>query len=401
MVQSSARSLLTLLAAHKGEMIEDLREFVELESPSGDRAAAGAALDWVAAKLEAYHGRPAGGRVERAAGEAGRSHLTYRITPAVLAGGPAAGGSAREAADGQLLLLGHVDTVWPVGTIRQRPFRVEGDTAWGPGTYDMKGGVVLALWALRAMRELGLHSRRTVTFLLNADEETGSRSSRAAIEEEARRSAAALVLEPAMPNGDLKTWRKGVGLFHLEITGKAAHAGADPQKGANAIEELAVQIRRLHALTDHSVGTTVNVGVVGGGSRPNVVADRAWAEIDVRVLRSAEIGRIEPAILGLTASVPGTTVKVTGGIDRPPMERTQGALRLFERARELAAELGLAVGETGTGGASDGNLTAALGVPTLDGMGVVGDGAHAEKEFVDLRSLPVRAALVARMIETV
>lgn len=386
------KALLDFLSAHAGEMTEDLRDLVGIESPSEDPAAASGAVDWLAAAFKRVGGHL---EVDKLPGRPSADHLRVRWDPA---SGPASGQNAAS----RLLLLGHTDTVWPVGTLAKRPLRVAGGKAYGPGAFDMKGGIILALWALKALTALGRRPRRPLTLLVNTDEETGSDTSSPYIEEEARRSAAVLVLEPAMPDGKVKTWRKGVGGFRLETRGRAAHAGADPEKGVSAIGELAAQILRLHAMTDRKTGTTVNVGRVGGGLRPNVVADAAWAEIDVRVMSRAEAERIEKAITALKPVLPGATLSVTGGIGRLPMERNEKNLALFEKAKTIAAELGARdLGETGTGGASDGNLTAALGVPTLDGLGVVGDGAHAESEVVDLGSMPMRAALLARMIETV
>jgi len=322
-------------------------------------------------------------------------------TSAPVQGAGEAGPSGAEGDGRQVLLLGHIDTVWPVGTLAERPFRVEGARAYGPGAYDMKAGLVVALWALRALAACGRRPRRPVTLLVNTDEEVGSNSSEAVIEAEARRSAAVLVLEPALPDGSVKTWRKGVGRLRVEVRGRAAHAGADPEKGVSAIGELAHQILRLHDLTDLETGTTVNVGVIGGGTRPNVVAERAWAEIDVRIMTREDAARVEKAVRGLEPVLPGARLEVTGGVERLPMERNEGALTLYAKAREVAGRLGFDLGETGTGGASDGNITSALGVPTLDGLGAAGDGAHAEREHVDLATLPLRAALLAGLIERV
>lgn len=296
----------------------------------------------------------------------------------------------------QILIIGHYDTVWPAG---QRPFRIEGDKAYGPGIYDMKGGLIQGIWALKALQELKKVNKRVV-FLCNSDEEIGSPTSRPIIEEEARRSKLVLVLEPSIaPLGALKTWRKGIGIFNLEITGRAAHAGSDPEKGISAVEELARQIIKLHAMNDFAKGTTVNVGLMEGGTRSNVVAARARAEIDLRVSTQAEADRVVPAILGLTPIIQGTTLKITGGMNRPPMERSEKTEILFKKAQNIAETIGLKLYEGGTGGGSDGNFTAALGVPTLDGLGAVGDGSHAAHEHVILSTLPVRSALIALLIE--
>jgi len=446
-----SRALLDYLSEHLDDMVADLRHLVEIESPTDDPAAVNGAVEWLAGVFsdqgaQGPQGAPdARGvpgfsvKVERVPAHPSHSsaqltypsrppastrpaadHLLVRLRPLPAEpgddadahpGDPDDPGRPSDSADPgdpgdrpderQILLLGHVDTVWPVGTLEKRPFRVEGDTAYGPGCYDMKSGLVVALWALRALGALGRRLRRPVTLLVNTDEETGSNTSRAAIEEEAKRSAAALVLEPALPDGAVKTWRKGVGHFRVEVRGRAAHAGAEPEKGVSAVGEMAHQVLRLHDLTDLETGTTVNVGVIGGGSRSNVVAEAAWAEVDVRVMSREEAGRIEKIIRGLEPVLSGARLTVTGGIERLPMERSEGALILYEKARRVAADLGFDLKETGTGGASDGNFTSALGIPTLDGLGAAGDGAHAEHEQVDLKTLPLRASLLAGLIEAI
>ena len=272
--------------------------------------------------------------------------------------------------DRQLLLLGHMDTVWPMGEVQRRPFRVSQDKATGPGVFDMKGGLVIALYAVMAMQELGLKPAHRLVFLFNSDEEVGSLSSRPLIEEEARRSEAALVLEPSRENA-LVTWRKGVGRFELEIQGEASHAGAAHERGVSAVQELAHQIIRLESMTDYERGTTVNVGVVEGGSKVNVRPASAWAAIDLRVLTATEGRRMADAILSLQPVNPETTLIISGGINRPPWETSPASDALFERAKRIGATLGLDLWPAGTGGGSDGNFTAALGVPTLDGLGVV------------------------------
>jgi glutamate carboxypeptidase len=362
-------------------MVRDLRELVELESPSEDRELVNAAMEWVAAALRSR----CGAQVEVLPGSPYGDHVRAHW------------GGEREP---QLLVLCHADTVWPRGTVVKRPFRVEGERAYGPGVYDMKAGIVQLVWALHVLTRLGRVPDRAVTVLCTGDEEVGSPTSRPFIEAEARRSGAALVLEPATVTGAVKTWRKGVGRFRLEAHGRAAHAGVDPERGVSAVEELAHQILRLRALADPGTGTTVNVGVVGGGSKPNVVPEDAWAEVDVRVLTVADAMRVESALRGLRPVLAGASLRVSGGFDRPPMERTERVVRLFLHARALASELGFALEESGSGGASDGNLVAAVGVPVLDGLGAVGDGAHADHEHVLVGSLPGRTALVARLIET-
>jgi len=294
----------------------------------------------------------------------------------------------------RLLILGHTDTVFPAGEAQKRPFRIENGRAMGPGVFDMKGGIVLILSALKALGGLS----RPVTVLLTSDEEMGSGSSRALIEREASRASAVLVLEPSLPGGALKTARKGVGHFTVKATGRAAHAGIDPSRGINAIQEIAHQILQLQRISDPERGTTVTVGLVQGGSRVNVVPAEAAVEVDVRITSMEEAARITEAIRALRPHVPGATLHIRGGINRPPMERTTDIARLFDVARSIGKELGVEIQEGSTGGGSDGNFTAAMGVPTLDGLGPIGDGAHALEEFIEVESLPERAALLAGLI---
>ena len=294
--------------------------------------------------------------------------------------------------DGGILLLCHMDTVWDLGTLAERPVRIEDGRLYGPGAFDMKGGIVNALWAMRALRELELMPSRRMTLLITSDEETGSDASRALIEAEAVAHEVVFVLEPAHPpRASLKTWRKGVGGYPVTVTGRAAHAGAAHDQGINAIEELAHQILAIEALTDYAAGTTVNVGVIGGGTRSNVVPERAWAEVDVRVMNQAEAARVDAALRGPDAAACPARARGDRRPNRPPMVRTAAIVALYARAEAIAAESGHPdLGETGTGGGSDGNFTAALGVPTLDGLGVTGDGGHALHEHVILSSLPER-----------
>jgi glutamate carboxypeptidase len=296
------------------------------------------------------------------------------------------------------LLLCHMDTVWPAGTLAARPFRVEEGRAYGPGSYDMKAGIVIAEFALRAVRDLGLRLPRPVLLLLTADEEVGSKVSRPLIEEMAHRSQYVLVLEPSLGTGALKTARKGVGRFTVEIVGRAAHAGVEPEKGLSAVLELAHQIVYLQGLADAGQGTTINVGVVRGGTRSNVVPAYAEAEVDVRVWTMAEAGRVTEGIKNVQPHIPGIQLRVQGGLGRPPMERTTASAVLFRRAQEIGRQLGLDLGETSTGGGSDANFTAALGIPTLDGLGAIGDGGHADHEHVLIDSLPERAALLTALL---
>ncbi|HJQ24243.1 MAG TPA: M20 family metallopeptidase [Blastocatellia bacterium] len=301
----------------------------------------------------------------------------------------------------QLMIVGHLDTVWPVGTLSARPFRVEGGRAYGPGIFDMKAGVTIATFALRAIKALGRTPRRRVCMMMTCDEETGSHFSRPFIEDEARRAAAALVLEPPIPGGAVKTARKGVGEFELVVRGKPAHAGNDPRAGVSAITEMAHQVLAINRLTDYPRGTTLNVGVVHGGVLSNVIAAEARATIDMRFAEIAEGHRIEQAMQGLQPVLDGARLEVRGGINRPPLLRTPAIAALFAQARELAAEVGYDLREGAVGGGSDGNFIAALNVPVLDGLGVDGAGAHAEHEHILIDDITRRAALLARLIETI
>jgi glutamate carboxypeptidase len=303
--------------------------------------------------------------------------------------------------DLQLLVVGHLDTVWPIGTLAARPFRVEDDRAFGPGIFDMKAGVMLAAFVMRAISELGRATRRRVTLLMTCDEETGSHFSRDVIEEEGRRGVAALVLEPPIPGGTIKTARKGVGEFELIIRGRPAHAGNDPRAGISAITELAHQILAINNLNDYARGTTVNVGVARGGVLSNVIAAEAHAFIDMRFQTFEEGERITEAMSTLQPVIDGARIEVRGGINRPPLVRTPETGELFEQARRLASEIGFELKEGSVGGGSDGNFIAALGVPVLDGLGVDGAGAHAEHEHIIVSDIARRAALLTRLIETI
>lgn len=360
------------------EMLDLLQQLVEQESPSNDKLA----IDQLVTNLEQT--------VIQFGGQA-------KVIPQAERGNHllATFGQGEE----QLLILCHLDTVWGLGEIKQRPYRVENGKAFGPGVYDMKAGSVQALYALDYLQQQGWPLHCQVNVLFNSDEEIGSPTSRELIEQLAKQSRAVFVLEPGIaPRGALKTSRKGGGRFNLEVTGIASHAGSDPEKGASAVLELAKQTVWLHSLNDFALGTTLNVGVVQGGTRPNVVAQSAHGEVDLRVATMVEAERIVPVILASQASTPGTTVKVTGGLNRPPMERSAKIVELYQLAERLAAELGIEICEGSTGGGSDGNLTAALGIPTLDGLGAVGDGGHAVHEFLYIDKIPERTALLTRLL---
>ena len=348
-----------------------------IESPSTDKVAVDRCGAELASRLEAI-----GGRVTRLHRETRGDHLLARF------------GDGRS----QVLLLGHFDTVWPVGQLARMPVKRDGRRLHGPGVFDMKAGIALAMLAARALGATHADSGHAVTMLWTTDEEIGSGSSRAVIEDEARKSAAVFVLEPSLPGGALKTSRKGCGGFEIVVRGVAAHAGIEPQKGVNALEELAHQILRIQALQDLERGTSVNVVKAWGGTRTNVIPDEARALVDVRATTKADADWIDAALRRIPRFNPWATIEVTGGFDRPPLERTDAVVRLYERARQVASDLGVDLGEGATGGGSDGNLTAAIGVPTLDGLGAVGDGAHALHEHVEIDALATRAALIAGLI---
>jgi glutamate carboxypeptidase len=297
-----------------------------------------------------------------------------------------------------VLLLGHFDTVWPIGQISRMPLREDDGKLYGPGVFDMKAGIAVAMLAMWAMARFSSSTFPAVTMLWTTDEEIGSESSRASIEQIARECDAVLVLEPSLPGGAAKTSRKGCGEFELTVHGVSAHAGIDPTKGASAIHELAHQIVAIQSLQDLSRGISINIGRIAGGSRTNVVAELAQASIDVRVPTMADADSIERALRALEPVNRGTRLEISGGVNRPPLERTAEVIALFQLSREAARGLGRELEEGATGGGSDGNFTAALGVPTLDGLGPRGDGAHAQHEHVEIDDLPWRAAFLAAVL---
>jgi glutamate carboxypeptidase len=374
------RELLRFCEAERAWLLETIRALAARESPSHDKAAVDDCGRELERRLDAI-----GARVTRIPQQAVGDHLR-----AEFGSGPS-----------QILMLGHFDTVWNVGQLHAMPVREVDGRLHGPGVFDMKAGIALGMLGARALATPDVlpPTPCRLVMLWTTDEEIGSDTSRALIEEEACRSAAVLVLEPALPGGALKTGRKGCGDFELVIRGVSAHAGIDPSKGASAIGELARQILHIERLQDPSRGVTINVGVVRGGTRPNVVADEAHAVIDVRVASMADAERVRAALAGLRPEIAGTSMELHGGINRPPLERTEAVLRLYHTARDVAAELGHDLAEGTTGGGSDGNFTAALGVPTLDGLGAVGDGAHALHEHIVVSDLPWRAALLAGLVK--
>jgi glutamate carboxypeptidase len=369
------------LVEKKSEWIRDtLHELVQQESPSEDRRAVSAAM-----ALAEHWAQEQGARTKRHNQREFGDVLELHFGPSRSKQKP-------------ILLLGHLDTVWPIGTLKKMPWREADGRYWGPGVLDMKAGVVMALAALNTLREM--KSSRPVTLLLNSDEEVGSPISRAITERLAIESAAVMVLEPAQGLA-YKTARKGVGNYHVEVTGIAAHSGVDFAKGHSAVLELAKQIQTISGFTNLARKLTVNCGVIAGGTRSNVVASQAWTEVDVRIPKASDSAYIEKLFRSLKVSDPHCKLTITGGINRPPMERKAGTIALFKKARSIAAELGFVLEEAATGGGSDGNFTAALGVPTLDGMGAVGDGAHAAHESVIIEHLVPRTALLSAMIASV
>jgi glutamate carboxypeptidase len=379
--KSLIAALQTSAIDRRAEMLHMLSELVGVESPSSDKAAVDRAVALVAGWCGSAQGRV---KLHRQREFGDLLEVSF--------------GPRKSASPAPILLLGHLDTVWEMGTIRSMPWRVEKDRICGPGVLDMKAGVVMALTAIKILHaEKAL--TRPVTLLLHSDEEVGSHISRPVTEKIARQCEAVYVLEPAQGNqGAYKTARKGVGNYRLDVTGVAAHSGVDFSAGHSAILELARQLERISSFTDPARGITVNPGVIGGGTRSNVIAANAWAEIDVRIAKTSDTARIERAMRSLRPHDRHCTLQVSGGLNRPPMERTKGTAALFRRAQKLAASLGFSLEEASTGGGSDGNFTSALGIPTLDGMGAVGAGAHAVHEHILTEHLAPRTALLAAML---
>ena len=386
-----AQRRLAYFNERRDEIVSTIRELVEIESPSDNKAAVDRVAEAIAEKFSRL-----GGEVRFHRAKDFGSHLQVNF----------GGKSAKP-----VLLLGHYDTVYPLGTLATMPCRVERNQLTGPGVLDMKSGIALMLHALAALqdwhggspgKEQGGGLPRPVNVLLVSDEEVGSDSSRAITEALAKRAAAVLVLEPSYGRqGAVKTARKGVGEYLVKVTGKASHAGLDFQKGVNAILELARQIERISRFTDLKKGLTVNVGIVSGGSRTNVVPAEAAAQVDVRIARMKDAAGIDKKMRSLRPFHRKCKIEISGGNNRPPMERTAGVAALYAQASAIARELGWKLGEAAVGGGSDGNFTAGLGIPTLDGLGAVGDGAHAPHEHILISELPRRAALIAGLIEAV
>jgi glutamate carboxypeptidase len=376
------KQVLGLLKPRLREMVKTLRLLVEAESPSLEKRAANRCCRILAAEW-----RKRGAHVERIVQKQRGDHL--RIT-----------WPHKSKPVGQLLVLGHYDTVYSTGMLAKMPFRMKSGKAFGPGTFDMKAGIVQALFALEALQQSGAPLRKRLVFLWTSDEEIGSNSSRKLIEAEARRSDAVFVLEPSLGSrGLLKTTRKGVGEAELIVHGRASHAGLAPEEGVNAVHELAGQLSRIEKWNDLRRGITVNAGVIEGGTRVNVIPDRARAVLDLRAFTVSDMRSLERRLRKLRPIHAGARIEIRGGFNRAPLERKASAA-LFARAKSLAAQMGLTLGEATAGGGSDGNLTAALGIPTLDGLGAVGHGAHSVNEHVLIHTMPARAALLAALLAT-
>jgi len=364
-------------------MLDTLRKLTLLESPSLEKPLLDRCCDFLA---DLWLGR---GSLVHVLKQSVRGNHLRAVWP-----------SSPSRRRGQLLILGHYDTVYPAGTLQHMPFRRAGPKVFGPGTFDMKAGIVQALFALEALQQLRIPARKNLVFLWTSDEETGSAASRRLIETEARQSDAVLVLEPALgPQGLLKTSRKGVGEVHLIVRGHASHAGLAPERGVNAIHELARQIARIEGWNDHRRGVSVHANLIQGGTRTNVTADYAEARVDLRAWKQADMRSLERRMHALKPIHKGARLELRGGFNRPPLERRHSSA-LFACAQRIAKQLGFRLGEAAAGGGSDGNFTAALGIPTLDGLGAVGDGAHSPDEYVLVQAMPQRAALLAALLAT-
>jgi glutamate carboxypeptidase len=374
------RKFLQILTPRLPQMLAALRRFVIAESPSVEKAAADRCCATILTEW-----RKRGVKVQRVRQKHRGDHLRITFMP-------------KQRGKRQLLVLGHYDTVYATGTLSKMPFRVSAGKAYGPGTFDMKAGIVQALFALDALQDLVVPLAKRVVFLWTSDEEIGSDSSRKLIETEARRSDAVFVLEPSLgTRGLLKTSRKGVGEAELTVHGRASHAGLAPEQGVNAIHELALQLAHIKSWNNPRRGVTVNAGLVEGGTRVNVIPERARAVLDLRASKISDMRALERRLHALRPILSGARLTVRGGFNRAPMERKVSA-HLFQRAKLLARQMGLSLGESAAGGGSDGNLTAALGIPTLDGLGAVGNGAHSSHEHIIIKTMPQRAALLAALL---
>ncbi len=376
-----ANEIVEYFTARTDSIIESIREIVEIESPSRDADASGKVVSWVEAQF-----RSTGVDVlfERYPAEGFGDHLVIRAFPGT---------------EKPVLLLGHTDTVHPVGTKTINPTRLEGDKFYGCGIFDMKANIVLVLEAFRYFAESGKKPPRPINFLLSCDEEIGSRSGREHVEREAAIADHCLVLEPSAA-GRVKTGRKGTGMYTIKAHGVPAHAGLEPEKGASAILELSRQIESLHSMNAADRGTTVNVCTASGGTTSNVIPEFAECSVDVRFTTMSEAERIDADIKSLASVDERVSLEVIGGINRPPMERTDAVVDLYEKARQTAADFGYDLGETQVGGASDGNFVGALGIPVLDGLGIAGDGAHTLNEHILVSDIAKRATLVTTLLQS-
>ncbi|MBL8149688.1 MAG: M20 family metallopeptidase [Blastocatellia bacterium] len=373
--------LISYFQSRQERLLTLLSDYVEMETPSGNLAKIEILARRVAMELSEL-----GATVEIVQTEGGAS-LKASLFQGISRSAP-------------LLVVGHFDTVWPLGTIERRPVRIDGGCLYGPGVFDMKAGLAVVIEAIAAIKRFNLTPQRPLDIFFSCDEERGSISTRSIIEDLAASCHAALVLEPCLPGGKVKTARKGIGQFYLKTFGLSTHAGVAPEKGVSAIEEMAHQVIKLHALTDHEKGISINVGRFGGGTFSNVVAAEASAEIDLRFWTQADGERILEELKKLSPVLKGASLKIDGGINRPPLERSKEVESLYHQAKQISKELGLELEEGSTGGGSDGNFIAALGKPVLDGLGPDGDGPHAEYEHIVIDGLAPRAALITKLIQT-
>jgi glutamate carboxypeptidase len=379
----SPKTFLQILRPRLPQMVDTLRELTELESPSLEKEPADRCCQFLA---DLWARRNAATDIIK---QHHRGDQLRAVWPA-----------STPRPKSQLLILGHYDTVYPSGKLAKMPFYIKNGKAYGPGTFDMKAGIVQALFALEALQESGVQLNKQLVFLWTSDEEIGSQAAQKLIESEARRSDAVFVLEPSLgPRGRVKTSRKGVGEAELIVHGRSSHAGLAPEEGVNAIHELAAQIARVQKWNDHRRGVTINADLIEGGCRTNVIADRAKATLDLRAWKLADMRALEKRLHSLKPIHPHAKLEINGGFDRPPLERKHSSA-LYSRAKALASQMGFSLGEAAAGGGSDGNFTAALGAPTLDGLGAVGDGAHSPNEHILIKLMPQRAALLAALLAT-
>ncbi len=369
----------------QAEILDFIRELCEIESPSHHVAGSKRIVDFIETKAQKLKCVDS---IERVFSENYGDHIVIRAF------------QNSNPTEKQILMLGHTDTVHPVGSLAERPFRIDGDKVFAPGIFDMKAGIALIIFSLQALETLNIKPQSPITILLDCDEEIGSPSGREVVECEAKNAKACFVFEPSAPSGMVKTGRKGTANYTLKAHGIPAHAGLEPQRGASAILELAHQIPKIQALNDYENGTTANVCLIRGGTATNVIPAEAEVEIDVRFTKMSEAEKVERSIFGLQNCDERVSLEIVGEINRPPMERTEKVIELYEKARTIAESISYEIGETQVGGASDGNFVGALGVPVLDGLGVQGDGAHTFHEYILASDIPNRGALIASLIQS-